>query len=151
LVGDSTHPVANSIRSWAMVVLVWQGRWSELASMCEESARRAHLTQALLPLAISHACAGYGRWLSESDEGGLRQLAAAVHWLQQRRGRFMTSIYHGWLVEALAASGDPTGARRQAAALFWRSRQLDTFGWETAVEPLPWPPRLPWTDKGRTG
>ncbi|MEO8755955.1 MAG: hypothetical protein ABI624_25110, partial [Casimicrobiaceae bacterium] len=49
-------------------------------------------------------------------------------WLQQRRGRFMSSIYHGWLVEALATTGDMVGARRQAAALFARARQLDTFG-----------------------
>ena len=128
LVGDSTHPVANSIRSWAMVVLVWQGRWPELAAVSAESARRAHATQALLPLAISHACEGYGRWASSGDEDGLRKLAAAVQWLQQRRGRFMTSIYHGWLVEALATTGDTVGARRQAALLFARARQLDTLG-----------------------
>jgi len=128
LVGDSTHPVANSIRSWALVVLVWQGRWPELAAVSAESASRAHATQALLPLAISRACEGYGRWASSGDEDGLRQLAAAVHWLQQRRGRFMTSIYHGWLVEALATTGDGVGARRQAALLFARARQLDTFG-----------------------
>ena len=128
LAGDSTHPVANSIRSWAMVVLVWQGRWSELAAVSAESARRAHATHALLPLAISRACEGYGRWASSGDEDGLRKLAAAVQWLQQRRGRFMSSIYHGWLVEALATTGDMVGARRQAAALFARARQLDTFG-----------------------
>ena len=128
LVGESTHPVANSVRSWAMVVLVWQGRWSELAAVSAESAKRAHATQALLPLAISRACEGYGRWASSADESGLRELTAAVHWLQQRRGRFMTSIYHGWLVEALASTGDMPGARRQAAALFARARQLDSFG-----------------------
>jgi class 3 adenylate cyclase/tetratricopeptide (TPR) repeat protein len=128
LAGDSTHPIANSIRSWAMVVLVWQGRWSELAAVSAESARRAHATEALLPLAISRACEGYGRWRSSADEDGLRKLAAAVQWLQQRRGRFMTSIYHGWLVEALASTGDMAGARRQAAALFARARQLDSFG-----------------------
>lgn len=128
LAGDSPHPIANSIRSWAMVVLVWQGRWTELADMSAESARRAHATQALLPLAISRACEGYGRWASCGDEAGLRQLAAAVEWLQQRRGRFMTSIYRGWLVEALATVGDLAGARRQAAALFARARQRDTFG-----------------------
>ena len=128
LVGDSTHPVANSIRSWAMVVLVWQGRWPELAAVSAESARRADATQALLPLAISRACEGYGRWVSSADEDGLRTLKAAVQWLQQRRGRFMTSIYHGWLVEALATTGDIAGARRQAALLFARARQLDTFG-----------------------
>ncbi len=128
LAGDSTHPIANSIRSWWMVVLVWQGRWDELAEVSAESARRAHATQALLPLAISRACEGYGRWASSGDEAGLSTLAAAVEWLQQRRGRFMTSIYHGWLVEALAMTGDAAGARRQAAALFARARQLDTFG-----------------------
>ena len=128
LVGDSTHPVSNSIRSWAMVVLVWQGRWSELAAVSAESARRAHETEALLPLAISHACEGYGRWVSAGDEAGLQKLAAAVQWLQQRRGRFMTSIYHGWLVDALASTGDVVGARRQAALLFGRARQLDSFG-----------------------
>lgn len=128
LAGDSTHPIANSIRSWAMVVLVWQGRWSELGAMSADSARRAHATQALLPLAISRACEGYGRWSSQGDPDGLRQLAAAVEWLQQRRGRFMTSIYRGWLVEALATSGDAAGARRQAAALFARAREHDIFG-----------------------
>lgn len=128
LAGDSTHPVANSIRSWAMVVLVWQGRWEELAAMSADSAARAHATQALLPLAISRACEGVGRWAGSGDEAGLRQLAAAVQWLQQRRGRFMTSIYHGWLVDALASSGQVESARRQAAALFARARQLDTFG-----------------------
>ena len=40
----------------------------------------------------------------------------------------MTSIYHGWLVEALAATGAMAGARRQAAALLARARQLDSFG-----------------------
>ena len=128
LAGDSVHPIANSIRSWSMVVLVWQGRWSELAAVSAESARRAHATQALLPLAISRACEGYGRWVSRGDPEGLRALASAVQWLQQRRGRFMSSIYHGWLVDALASTGDMAGARHQAAALFARARQLDTFG-----------------------
>ncbi len=128
LVGDSTHPVANSIRSWAMVVLVWQGRWDELAGVSADSARRAHATQALLPLAIARACEGYGRWTARGDEQGLRELAAAVQWLEQRRGRFMTSIYRGWLVEALAHRGDLSAARRQAVGLFARARQLDTFG-----------------------
>jgi len=128
LVGDTAHPIANSVRNWAMIILLWQGRWQDAIEVAGQSVRLAHSTQALLPLAISRASEGYARWLGLRSPEGLDQIVQAVNWMEQRRGKFFSSIYYGWLVEGFVAEGKMVVARSHAAALIGRARAGDLLG-----------------------
>jgi class 3 adenylate cyclase/tetratricopeptide (TPR) repeat protein len=127
LVGESTHPVANSVRNWVAVSLAWQGRWEEAERVAVESARIAENTQALLLLVVCRAASGFARW-SRGNAAGLQQLRDAVQWIEARGGRFYTSLYYGWLVEACAAEGDIVSARRFAARALRRAREGERLG-----------------------
>jgi tetratricopeptide (TPR) repeat protein len=127
LLGESTHPVANSVRNWVAVSLVWQGRWEEAERVAAESARIAENTQALLLLVVCRAASGFARW-ARGNAAGLQQLRDAVQWIEARGGQFYTSLYYGWLVEACAAEGDIAGARRFAAHVLRRAREGERLG-----------------------
>lgn len=127
LLGESTHPVANSVRNWVAVSLVWQGRWEEAERVAAESARIAENTQALLLLVVCRAASGFARW-SRGNAAGLQQLRDAVQWIEARGGQFYTSLYYGWLVEACAAEGDIVSARRFAAHVLLRAREGERLG-----------------------
>jgi tetratricopeptide (TPR) repeat protein len=128
LLDESTHPVANSVRNWVAVSLVWQGRWQEAEGVAAESARIAENTHALLLLVVCRAAAGFARWARTGSVAGLQQLRDAVQWIEARRGRFYTSLYYGWVVEACAAEGDIDTARRYAARVLRRAREGERLG-----------------------
>nr|MDH4393453.1 hypothetical protein [Aquabacterium sp.] len=128
LVGDTTHPVANSVLSWEVMVLLWQGRWQHALAVAEQSVELSQRSSALLPLAIASAAAGYARWMGRGDDAGYAQIEAAVGWMEQRQVRFYTSIYHGWLVEGLVRQQRPAAARRQALKLLERARAGEVLG-----------------------
>jgi class 3 adenylate cyclase/tetratricopeptide (TPR) repeat protein len=128
LLGESTHPVANSVRNWVAVSLVWQGRWEEAERVAAESARIAENTQALLLLVVCRAAAGFARWARTGNAAGLQQLRDAVQWNEARGGQFYTSLYYGWLVEACAAEGDIVSARRYTARVLRRAREGERLG-----------------------
>jgi len=128
LIGETTHPVANSVRNWVAVSLTWQGRWQEAERVAAESARIAENTQALLLLVVCRAAAGFARWARTGNAAGLQQLRDAVQWSEARHGQFYTSLYYGWLVEACAAEGDIVSARRYAAHVLRRAREGERLG-----------------------
>lgn len=128
LIGESMHPVANSVRNWVAVSLVWQGRWEEAERVAAESARIAENTHALLLLVVCRAAAGFARWARTRDPAGLQQLRDAVHWIEARGGKFYSSLYHGWLAEACATEGDIVNARRYAARVLRRTREGERLG-----------------------
>lgn len=128
LLGDTTHPVANSVRNWVAVAHIWQGRWDEAERIAAESARIAENTRGLLLLVVCRAAAGYARRMRSGDPQGLQQLVDAVAWMDSRGGRFYTSLYHGWLAEVHAQQGDLARARRHAAHVLWRSREGERLG-----------------------
>ena len=61
LLNGSTHPVANSVRNWMAVSLIWQGRWQEAECHATEGARVAENMRSLLLLAACRAAAGFAR------------------------------------------------------------------------------------------
>ena len=128
LLGDSMHPVANSVRNWAMVVLAWQGRWDDAQQVADDAMRMAERSQALLPLAISRAVSGYAQWKKTGSPVHLATIAEAVNWMEQRRCTFFTSIYYGWLVEGYAELQQLPEARRHAARLLMRVRVGEALG-----------------------
>lgn len=136
LIGESTHPVANSVRNWGAVSLVWQGRWTEAERVAAESARIAENTQALLLLVVCRAAAGFARWASSGSPAGLQQLRDAVQWIEARHGNFYSSLYYGWLAQACAAEGDIVTARRCAAHVLRRVREGERLGEAAACRAL---------------
>jgi class 3 adenylate cyclase/tetratricopeptide (TPR) repeat protein len=136
LLGDTTHPVANSVRNWVAVACIWQGRLDEAERIAAESARIAENTRGLLLLVVCRAAAGYARWARTGDERGLELAADAVNWMDARGGRFYTSLHHGWLVDAYATLGMQAQARRHAAHVLWRSREGERLGEASASRAL---------------
>jgi class 3 adenylate cyclase/tetratricopeptide (TPR) repeat protein len=128
LLGESTHPVANSVRNWAVMVLLWQGRWNEAEAVADESVALARSAATLMPLAIGRAAGGYARWISQHSLEGFGQIAEAVRWMERGRGRFFTSIYYGWLVEGHVTLGRHAQARLDAAKLLQRARAGERLG-----------------------
>lgn len=128
LLGESMHPVANSVRNWVAVSLVWQGRWEEAERVAAESARIAENTHALLLLVVCRAAAGFARWARTREPAGLQQLRDAVHWIEARGGKFYSSLYYGWLTEACATEGDIVNARRYAAHVLRRTHEGERLG-----------------------
>jgi class 3 adenylate cyclase/tetratricopeptide (TPR) repeat protein len=128
LLGESTHPVGNSVRNWMAVACVWQGLWPQAARIGAESARIAEHTRALLLLSVVRSVSGYAAWAEQGDAGGLAQLREAVGWMESRAGAFFTSLQYGWLVEASIATGNLAEARRHAARLFQRAAQGERIG-----------------------
>lgn len=128
LLGGTMHPVANSVRNWIAIALVWQGRWREAEEVAAESARIAENTRGLLLLVVCRAAAGYARWAGESDTEGLAQAVDAVNWMNARGGRFYSSLHHGWLADAYATLGDVVRARHYTAHAARRAREGERLG-----------------------
>jgi tetratricopeptide (TPR) repeat protein len=128
LLGESTHPVVNSVRNWEAVTLIWQGRWEEAERIATEYARIAENMRGLLLLAACRAAVGFSRWTQTGSADGLQQLRDAVQWMEGRRFQFYTSVYCGWLAEAYAAEGDVDNARRYAAYVLRRARKGERLG-----------------------
>jgi class 3 adenylate cyclase/tetratricopeptide (TPR) repeat protein len=128
LLDGSTHPVANSVRNWVSVALIWQGRWDEAEGLAIESARLAENMHSLLLLALCRAAVGFARWARTGSTDGLQQLRDAIQWMEGRRFQFYTSVYYGWLVDACVAEGDIDSARRYAAHVLRRAREGERLG-----------------------
>lgn len=128
LLGDSPHQVGSSVRGLIAATWLWQGRWAQARQIADEGARIAELGRSRQLLAMSRALAGYARWRQAGEPAALAVILQATHWIDSRRGAFMTSLNYGWLVEGAIASGQHDEARRHAARLFLRARQSDRLG-----------------------
>ena len=132
LLGGSNHPVANSMRNWRAVSLVWRGAWEEAEALAVENARVAENMRGLLLLAASRAAAGFARWRRTGDAEALQQLRDAIRWMEGRDFKFFVSVQYSWLVEACADVDDIASARRYAAHVLLRARDGERLG-EAAV------------------
>jgi class 3 adenylate cyclase/tetratricopeptide (TPR) repeat protein len=128
LLGNSAHPVTNSVRNWSMVILAWQARWDDAIVVADEALRDAERSRALLPLAISRAVGGYARWMRDGTAENFEQIVEAIRWMELRSSTFFTSIYYGWLVEGCVIQNRFEESRRYAARLFSRARAGESLG-----------------------
>jgi class 3 adenylate cyclase/tetratricopeptide (TPR) repeat protein len=128
LLGDSKHSVGSSVRGWVAVVSMWQGRWEDALEVALFSSSIAELTRSRQLLATSRSQAGYSRWVLTGSPDSLKQLQQATTWIEERNGRFTTSLNYGWLVDAYAELGDVAATRRYAARLFMRAREHERIG-----------------------
>ena len=136
LLGDSNHPVANSMRNWRVVSLVWRGAWDLVETQANENARVAESMGGLLLLAVSRAASGYARWRQTGEADGLQQLRDALRWMEGRDFKFFVSVQYSWLVEASAEIGDVETARRYAAHVLNRARDGERLGEAAASRAL---------------
>ena len=136
LLGDSTHPVGNSVRNWCSVAWIWQGRWAEAQRVATESVRIAENTRALLLLAVSRSTLGYARWRESGDADALQMLHDAVGWMAARNGQMFTSLHFGWLAEACVAVGRVAQARQLSAHVMRRARHGERLGEAIACRAL---------------
>lgn len=138
LLDGSTHPVGNSVRNWIAVAHNWQGCWAEARRIAADSLRIAENTRALLLLSAARSSGGYAAWADAGSVVGLEQLNEAMRWMDERQGRFYTSIYFGWLVAACAAEGRSQAARAHAFKVLQRARRGERLGEAVACRGLAW-------------
>jgi hypothetical protein len=122
------HPVANSVRNWRSVSLIWQGRFEEAESLAIQGAQIAENMHGLLLLAACRAAAGFARWKGTGDDNGLRQLRDAIQWMEGRRFQFFVSVQYSWMVEVCVAAGDIGTARAYASYVLRRAREGERLG-----------------------
>jgi class 3 adenylate cyclase/tetratricopeptide (TPR) repeat protein len=128
LLGDSKHSVGSSVRGWVAVVSMWQGRWEDALEVANFSCSIAEATRSRQLVATSRAQVGYSRWVLTGAPDSLNQILQATTWIEERNGRFTTSLNYGWLVDAYAELGDVAATRRYAARLFLRARDNEKIG-----------------------
>ena len=138
LLDGSTHPVGNSVRNWIAVAHNWQGNWPEAKRIALDSLRIAENTRALLLLSAASSSLGYARWADANSADGLKELRDAMHWMDERGGRFFTSIYHGWLVAASATEGHSANVRSYGAKVLQRARDSERMGEAVTCRGLAW-------------
>lgn len=138
LLEGSTHPVGNSVRNWIAVAHNWQGNWDAARRVAADSLRIAENTRALLLLSAAGASNGYAAWAAEGSSDGLDQLSEAMRWMDERKGRFYTSIYFGWLSAACVAEGRTDVARAHAFKVLQRARRGERLGEAVVCRCLAW-------------
>lgn len=138
LLDGSTHPVGNSVRNWIAVAHNWQGNWLDAQRIAKDSLRIAENTRALLLLSAARSSLGYARWAELNSAEGLKELRDAMHWMDERGGRFFTSIYHGWLVAASATEGHSDNVRVYGAKVLQRARDSERMGEAVTCRGLAW-------------
>lgn len=136
LLGGTNHPVANSMRNWRAVSLVWRGAWEEAEALAIENARVAENMRGLLLLATSRAAAGFARWRRTGEIEAFQQLRDAIRWMEGRDFKFFVSVQYSWLVEACAEVGDVADARLYAAHVLLRARHGERLGEAAASRAL---------------
>jgi class 3 adenylate cyclase/tetratricopeptide (TPR) repeat protein len=122
------HEVEGSVRCWRSGVWLWQGRWAAARADALAAQRVAERVRSLYLYAMSQGLAAYALWRLDPGPGALRALHEANAWLEDHGQRLFISLHHGWLAEALAASGRGVEARSHAARAWQRTRQRDWIG-----------------------
>jgi class 3 adenylate cyclase/tetratricopeptide (TPR) repeat protein len=137
LLGDSAHPVGNSVRNWVAVAWNWQGCWAEALQVAGDSEAIAQGTRALLLLAAARGNLGYAAW-QLGDAAGAGRMEEAMRWMDAHGSRFYVSLYHGWLAALRAGEGDAAAARAHGLQVLRRSRQAEPQGHAVACRAMAW-------------
>jgi len=126
--GGVHHVVEGSILCLQSSVLLWQGRWEEARRSATAAEQVAERVKSLYFLAMSRSLGGYADWVLAHSPGSLQGIADATSWLESRDRGLFISLNHGWLAEALVASGQVPRARKYAARALLRARKGDRLG-----------------------
>jgi class 3 adenylate cyclase/tetratricopeptide (TPR) repeat protein len=126
--GCDQPEVIGSVRGWYGAVRLWQGRYDEAIQLAGGAWREGERVRSLHLMSMGRAVAACARWRQSGDPQALDELREAVGWLSRRGNALFSSLNHGWLADALAATGDAAGARRHAAQALRRARGSDLLG-----------------------
>jgi tetratricopeptide (TPR) repeat protein len=122
------HVVEGSVLCLQSSVLLWQGRWEDARRSATAAEQVAERVKSLYLLAMSRSLGGYADWVLARSPRSLQAIADATSWLESRDRGLFISLNHGWLAEALVASGQLARARKHAAGALLRARKGDRLG-----------------------
>lgn len=128
LLGDTVHQVVSSVGNWISAVYQWQGRWTEAVSAATVSMEVARTVKSRQLLAMGRALWAHASWRLVPQLAFVQDMREATQWIEARKGGLVLSLNYGWLIEAAEAGGREQEARRHAARLFLRARELDRLG-----------------------
>lgn len=122
------HEVEGSVLCWRSGVNLWQGRWEAALQDALAAQRVAERVKSFYLFAMSRGLGAYAQWQLEPGPRPLRDMVDATSWLESRDKNLFVSLNHGWLAEAMAASGRLADARWYAARALRRVRKRDWIG-----------------------
>jgi len=128
VLGGLQHVVESSVLCRQSSVLLWQGRWEDARSAAIAAEEVARRVKSLYLLAMSRALSGYADWALTRSPASVQTMADATSWLEARDRGLFISLNHGWLTEALVATGQIARARTHAARALLRARKGDRLG-----------------------
>ncbi|HEX8644944.1 MAG TPA: AAA family ATPase [Allosphingosinicella sp.] len=127
-VRGADHEVEGSVLCKHAGVYLWQGRLEEALRCAEEAERVAVRVHSVYLYAMSRALGSYALWSLEAGDGPIETLVEATGWLEAKGRGLYASLPYGWLADALARRGDPSGSRRYAARALRRAEKGDRLG-----------------------
>lgn len=122
------HEVEASVLCLRSGVNLWQGRWEAARDDATAACRIAERVRSLYLFAMSRGLGAFAEWKLEPGPRPLRDIADSVSWLESRDKNLFVSLQHGWLAEALVASGRGAEARAYAARALRRVHSRDWSG-----------------------
>lgn len=122
------HVVEGSVLCLQSSVLLWRGCWEDARRSATAAEQVAERVKSLYFLAMSRSLGGYADWVLTRSRRSLQAIADATSWLESRERGLFISLNHGWLTEALEASGQLPQARKHAARALRRARKGDRLG-----------------------
>jgi class 3 adenylate cyclase/tetratricopeptide (TPR) repeat protein len=135
-VGGALHQVTASILTQRSGACLWRGHMDAARVFAEEAERVAGRVKARYLFGMARALGAYARWSQDRRADALGALVEATGWLEQSDSQQRISLNHGWLTEALIATGDIARARYHARLTLVRSRLGDRLGEAMACRAL---------------
>jgi class 3 adenylate cyclase/tetratricopeptide (TPR) repeat protein len=127
-IGGELHQVASSVLGLRSSACLWRGHMEAADAYAAEAERVARRVKARYLFGISRALGAYARWSDQRRSDDLNTLIEATTWMEDSDSEQRISLNHGWLTEAMVATGDIARARRHAHLALRRSREGDRLG-----------------------
>lgn len=134
--GDKPRAVTGSVLTLNMLILIWQGRWTEAESLGQRAESVAHRVESLYLLCTSMALRNYAEWRRSRMVGARRKIQHATRILEDRGRELFLSLYHGYLAEIAQHESDGPALRRAVGQALQRARQRDYLGLAMAFRAL---------------
>ena len=128
LLGGEVHQLAASVFAQRSAACLWHGRMDEAAACAAEAGRVAERVRARYLFAMAQALGAYAHWSERGDRTSLAAMIEATRWLEASQSGQFLSLNHGWLSEAMAATGDIAAARRHGALALTTSARRRSAG-----------------------
>lgn len=104
----------GSILALHAVVLIWQGRFSEVIRVAGRAQEAAVRVNGPYVFGIARSELAYARWVLHRDADQLDVIRRSTEWLVHKQMCLYISLNYGWLADAMASAGEDDLAKLYA-------------------------------------